>query len=420
MSEPSKSNLSEKLFAPRQTSKETSSLVRIAHAQASSVHNALDGDTEHGWYRSLRRPQWIWQGVEPIEMEALFARLAGSDAPRTSEEQLDTVIGYKPGNWIYEWSQLAGQHHKKSREHVEAKQPEKAVDELLKSSTYYSIAAYPHLKGDALAAQAEVQANQTYREAMELSPHQMKTIDVKYEGKTFQAFIHLPRTDKLLPTVIVSGGLDTLQSDLWPLYRDYLAPAGYAMVTLDMPSVGHSARWPLTEDTSRLHQALLQQIKDVPWVDHHRVAMLGLRFGGNAAIRLGFLEPTRLKTCISVGGAIHSFLSQPKLLDKMPQMYLDMIASRMGKHGVSRQSLLAHLPAWSLKHQGLLGRRKVAVPMLGISLKNDPVCPESDNQLIAMSSYGGKAVTLPEKPLHDGYHRSMLTIMEWLADKLEK
>lgn len=65
MSEPSKSNLSEKLFAPRQTSKETSSLVRIAHAQASSVHNALDGDTEHGWYRSLRRPQWIWQGVEP-------------------------------------------------------------------------------------------------------------------------------------------------------------------------------------------------------------------------------------------------------------------------------------------------------------------------------------------------------------------
>lgn len=29
-------------------------------------------------------------------MEALFARLAGSDAPRTSEEQLDTVIGYKP------------------------------------------------------------------------------------------------------------------------------------------------------------------------------------------------------------------------------------------------------------------------------------------------------------------------------------
>ncbi|PST89883.1 esterase FrsA [Photobacterium jeanii] len=418
MSEPSKSNLSEKLFAPRETSKETSSLVRIAHNHSQGLHNALDGDTENGWYRTLRRPQWIWQGVDPLEMEALFARMASSDARRTTEELLDTVVGYKPGNWIYEWSQLAGEHHKKARAHVDNQQNDKAVDELLKASTYYSIAAYPHLKGDSLASQAEVQSSQTYHEAMQLSPYRMETIDVKYEGKTFQAYIHLPRADKLLPTVIVSGGLDTLQTDLWPLYRDYLGPAGFAMVTLDMPSVGHSSRWSLTEDTSRLHQALLQQIRDVPWVDHHRVAMLGLRFGGNAAIRLGFLEPTRLKTCVSIGGVIHSFLTQPKRLDQMPQMYLDMIASRMGKHGVSRQSVLSHLPAWSLKQQGLLGRRKVDVPMLGISLKNDPVCPEMDNELIAMSSYGGKAMTLPEKPLHDGYHRTMLTVMDWLEEKL--
>lgn len=382
------------------------------------VHNALDGDSEAGWYRILRRPQWIWQGIDPIEMEAIFSRMAHSDARRTSDDLLDTVIGYKPGNWVYEWSQVGGQYQKAARAMLENNDPEQAAEQLLTASMYYSIAAYPHLKGDTLAAQAEVQANQAYRDAMEYLPHQIRTIDVKYENKTFQAFIHLPCTDKLLPTVIVSGGLDTLQSDLLRLYRDYFGPAGFAMITLDMPSVGHSSHWSLTEDTSRLHQALLQQVKDVPWVDHTRVAMLGLRFGANAAIRLAFLEPSRLKTAISIGGALHSSLADPKQLDAMPRMYLDMIASRMGKHGVSKKSLTSHLPAWSLKLQGLLGRRKLDIPMLAIGLKGDPVCSEFDNQLVAMSSRGGKAVQLPEKPLHDGYHRTMQTVVEWLKDKL--
>ncbi|UTV27090.1 esterase FrsA [Photobacterium atrarenae] len=418
MSEPSKTNLSEKLFAPRQTSRETSSLVRLAHVADTPIHNPIDGDSETGWYRVLRRPQWVWQGIDPIEMEAIFSRMACSDAPRTRDDLLDTVIGYKPGNWIYEWCQSGAKHQHKARYLVEQGQLEPAADALLSASMYYSVAAYPHIKGDELAAQAELQANQTYREAMKYLPTKMKTIDVKYEGKTFQAFIHMPRMDKLLPTVVVTGGLDTLQTDLWRLYQDYLGPAGFAMVTLDMPSVGHSSHWALTEDTSRLHQALLQQIRDVPWVDHTRVAMLGLRFGGNAAIRLGFLEPTRLKTCISLGGVIHQALANPQALDKMPRMYLDMIASRMGKRGVSKASLTSHLPAWSLKNQGLLGRRKIDMPMLGISLKHDPICPEIDNQLIAMSSRGGKAITLPEKPLHDGYHRAMLTVVDWLKDKL--
>lgn len=418
VSESSNTNLSEKLFAPRQTSKETSSLVKLANVVDSPIHSALDGDSEVGWYRVMRRPQWIWQGIDPIELEAILSRMANSEAPRTRDDLLDTVIGYKPGNWVYEWCQSGGMYHKAARALLEQGEKEKAAEQLITASMYYSIGAYPHLKGDALSAQAELQANQAYREAMENMPHQMRTIDVKYENKTFQAFIHLPCTDKLLPTVIVSGGLDTLQSDLLRLYQKYLGPAGFAMITLDMPSVGHSSHWSLTEDTSRLHQALLQQVMDVPWVDHTRVAMLGLRFGGNAAIRLGFLEPTRLKTCVSVGGIIHSGLADVKRLDAMPRMYLDMLASRLGKHGVSKGSLVSHLPAWSLKHQGLLGRRKIDVPMLGIGLKGDPVCSEFDNQLIAMSSYGGKAVTLPEKPLHDGYHRAMTTVVDWLKEKL--
>ena len=57
--------------------------------------------------------------------------------------------------------------------------------------------------------------------------------------------------------------------------------------------------------------------------------------------------------------------------------------------------------------------------MLGIGLKHDPICPEIDNQLIALSSYGGKAITLPEKPIYDGYHRVMTEVVNWLDDKMQ-
>lgn len=43
------------------------------------------------------------------------------------------------------------------------------------------------------------------------------------------------------------GGLDGLQSDYYHLYADYFAPLGIAMLTLDMPSIGFSSKWKLTQ-----------------------------------------------------------------------------------------------------------------------------------------------------------------------------
>ncbi|MDI4751557.1 alpha/beta hydrolase, partial [Salmonella enterica subsp. enterica serovar Anatum] len=42
-----------------------------------------------------------------------------------------------------------------------------------------------------------------------------------------------------------------------PLYERYFAPRGIAMLTLDMPSVGFSSKWKLTQDSSLLHQHVL-------------------------------------------------------------------------------------------------------------------------------------------------------------------
>jgi esterase FrsA len=217
---------------------------------------------------------------------------------------------------------------------------------------------------------------------------------------------------------MVSAGLDSLQTDLWRLFRDHLAKRNIAMLTVDMPSIGHNTHWNLTEDTSCLHQAVLNELYSIPWVDHHKVGLLGFRFGGNAMVRLSFMEQEKIKGCVTLGAPIHDILSSPAKLKQMPKMYLDVLASRLGKSAVDINSLASQLMAWSLKVQGILSSRKTRVPILAMSLENDPVSPHSDNQLVALFSDYGKAKKISAKTITQGYEQSLDLAIKWLEDEL--
>ncbi|MCZ7253258.1 alpha/beta hydrolase, partial [Salmonella enterica] len=85
----------------------------------------------------------------------------------------------------------------------------------LKAANLYSIAGYPHLKGDTLAEQAEALANKAFEKSSEHSPYELKELDFAIPGGApITGFLHLPNEGKApFPTVMVCGGLDTLQSD---------------------------------------------------------------------------------------------------------------------------------------------------------------------------------------------------------------
>lgn len=410
-------NLSIKLFKTHKHPKETSSIFGSVKRTFRQMDNALDGNSDSHWYRILRRPQWTWQGVDPIEMDEILARIAASKKSRTVEALLDTVKGYQPGNWSYEWAQGAMLHEKCALAWEEKGDNKKAAIERLRSCTYFSIASYPHLNGDALSLQAQALANKAFQAWIEKAPFKVKSVVIEVDGKSLEGFLYLPHTNEPLRTVIVSGGLDSLQTDLWPIFETYFAPANIAMFTLDMPSIGRSQAWNLNEDTSRLHQAMLHELVNLPWVDNQRIGCMGIRFGGNAAVRLAFLEETKIKSCVSIGGILHSMLEDAKHFDRIPPMYLDAIASRMGK-AEATSSLLTQLQSLSLKNQGLLAGRSTPVPILALRLEDDPICTESDNQLVAFYSQGGAAKKIASNPVYDSYHRIMLDSIAWFDKTL--
>jgi esterase FrsA len=274
----SQANLSETLFKPRFKHPETSTLVRrFASGSQQPIHSALDGSNVDRWYRLINRLMWIRRGVTPQEILDVQARIVMSDAERTNPELYDTVVGYRGGNWIFEWSKQAMLWQQK------AGQDESITKgrEWLIASNLYSIAAYPFIKGDSLSEQALVLANRAYAEAAGHLGGSLRQLDFSIPGGSdITGFLHLPaNVDGPCPTVLVCGGLDSLQSDYYTLFERYFAPQGMAMLTIDVPSVGLSSKWTLTQDTSMLHQHVLHSLRDVPWVDHTRVAAFGFRFG---------------------------------------------------------------------------------------------------------------------------------------------
>ncbi|WP_411813546.1 esterase FrsA [Erwinia tracheiphila] len=405
------------MFKPRFKHPETSSLVRrLQHRQPLTLYSVLEGESHTGWYRMINRVLWAWRGLAPLEVGEVLARIAANDGQRTNEQLLDTVVGYRGGNWIYEWSQQAARWQNRASEEQ---------DDLLsgngwlQAAQFFSIAGYPYLKGDELAEQAQLMANRAYEKAASRLPGELKELEFAIEGGSpIYGFLHMPvRVSAPYPTVLLCGSLDSLQSDHYRLFQRYLAPRGIALLTIDMPSIGFSAKWKLTQDTSFLHQRVLQQLATVPWVDHTRVAALGLRFGANVAVRLGYLEAHRLKVVACIGPVVHSLLSDRQLQDSVPEMYMDVLASRLGMATAADSALRVELNRYSLKTQGLLGRRSPR-PMLSAYLPDDPFSSEEESHLIARSSAQSKVLMIKRSPALCRFDSTLHDIADWLAKRL--
>ncbi|STQ58538.1 esterase [Pseudescherichia vulneris] len=166
-----------------------------------------------------------------------------------------------------------------------------------------------------------------------------------------------------------------------------------------------------------LHQHVLKALPDIPWIDHTRVAAFGFRFGANVAVRLAYLESPRLKAVACLGPVVHSLLTDSQRLSGVPEMYLDVLASCLGMHDASDEALRVELNRYSLKTQGLLGRR-CPTPMLSGFWKNDPFSPEEESRLIASSSADGKLLEIPFKPVYRNFDKSLQEITAWVKHRL--
>ena len=416
-------NLSEVLFSEKFNIQETSTLIANSSSKKNTkLHNStMDGGEQAGWYRLLKLLQWAWQGLDIIDCYEVLAKISASTNKRSDPELLDTVIGFRSGNWSYEWSKKAMQYQKQANEFANDGNKEKAKKYYYMASQYYSVASYPHLKGDESSIQAQTLAYSNYRKSFDNDESALlKEIQVPFEGKSIRCYLHLPNDDVIHPVVIVSSGLDALQCDVLPLFEKLLKPAGIAMLTVDMPGVGFSNHLKLEQDTSRLHQAILKYMTEVPWGDQSRVALMGMRMGGNALTRLAYVEPKLVRAGVSVGAAVGSIFDSLDNFNKLPAMTLDCLASRMQLNHSDVNHLYQLCVPFSLIKQGLLGRKRIQTPLLSIGHAEDLMCNEQDLKLIARASYESESKIINKPPIFDSYLQSLEYSAKWLTKHLQE
>ena len=102
------SYLSQILFKPQPNYIETSLISNSGAAVPDIALRPYSGSGFHAnWYRPLNRYMWSWMGGNPLDIEEALANIACSEEKRSRENMFDTVSLYGPGNWIFEFANIA-------------------------------------------------------------------------------------------------------------------------------------------------------------------------------------------------------------------------------------------------------------------------------------------------------------------------
>jgi len=96
-----------------------------------------------------------------------------------------------------------------------------------------------------------------------------------------------------------------------------------------------------------------------------------------------------------------------------------VLASRLGMASAADSALRVELNRYSLKMQGLLGRR-CPTPMLSAYWPGDIFSPEEESKLIVSSSTDGKLMPIALSPIMSNFDKALRDIVDWLAKRLTR
>ncbi len=378
-------NLSETLFKPRRESVETS-LISNSGCALPEIDFALQqslGFAPH-WYRQLNRFYWTWLGGNLLDIDEALAKIAVSRSERTRPTCLDTVDAYGPGNWIYEFNTIA---QRRVQQASICTDPERKAHHYRMASRYFAIAAYPNLKGDALAEQSALLCRHYYRAIFTASQScgYYSEESFNYAGHKISAYLHSPDNTAVHPCVVVIGTYEQSCTDFFRFFNDYLRPQGIAILVLEMPGHGNCAALKLEPQSSDYIKVALEHLQELPFIDATNIGIYARGVAAMAALRLCLLEPQYVKAAVFINPLIDRVYVDAAVLANVPLCLRSSLANRMDLDAAHWDTLIPQVQILSLKKQGLLtGGVKGQPAILCLHTKGLQLCAE-DVKLIERS-----------------------------------
>ncbi len=414
-------DLTERMLIRQLTGKETSCISN----SKKEINQPTDCDVlvnsgaySSKWFRLRHKAFWLMEGIPISTIEECLASIVMSKNERTHNNLIDTVKKYGEGNWCYEFSKRGMFFQKKAKEALDVNS---SVQALRSAMSCYSVASYPHLKGDRNADRAQLQVIQVLRQYLEVNHIKYKELQIPSKSSSDQnikAWLLLPKSDEPVPMVLCANSYECIFSDYAQLFKSIFEKHNCALLLLDNPHSGQNQSFVLDYDCSKLHREVLDYIvENESAIDSTRIGTLGFRFGGNIVTRLSYMRSSYIKASICVGPAINKCFVDVNILNNLPEVTKSNLANRLDRDVADWDSLQPIFSQFSLKVQGLLGS-KINVPIATVGFQNDPICDKDDLALLASSSEKGKVFVYKKEKLNFSLDHFYNTVDEWFGKYL--
>jgi len=375
---------------------------------------------EPGFFRDIRPNHWVWNGADPLTTRNILDRVARVGA---GTEHPDLFGAGGATVWTEEFARVGDQLRALAEEQEALGLTGAAAELYMRASANYTLAKYRLIDPNAAEVAAFEASLETLHRAHELRGFEVERVAVPFQDGEADGHVLLPRGEAPAggwPLVIASNGIDVNQGEFFTFAED-VASRGMAFLMYDIAGTGTNAEFPLAPDYEELPVALAEALGATDRFDEDRIAIMGVSFGGNAAVKLAHTRADLFAASVNVCGPLHSAFQVPEdQLESVGLMYRLALYDRTGiDGGADPAGFLAHMRGFSLIDQGVIvpGETVTVVPILSVNARNDYVAPEFDMELANNSTIDG---TLIYSGTDDHCPQDRFTVMPQIADWLEQ
>ncbi|MFB0994129.1 MAG: alpha/beta fold hydrolase [Paracoccaceae bacterium] len=357
-----------------------------------------------GFYR-----RWLTMIDDLDELKSIVAGLEGSTEDK----------------WVPVWRN-AGKKHEINGDRLEAAGDiDGARAAYLSAKTYFAIGRFP---GELSPVSAELSADcaRVYRKACAKLDPPMEVLDIICENKSFRAHFRTPKSDTLVPAVLIMCGSDVFKEDRgWA--AEMALDAGLASLVMDAPGTGENP-FPWVPESVKAWVAAIDTLMKQPQVDALRVGAFGISRGGYSVMQLAGTAPEKVKAVVAVAGHPFGY----RMTDAEMVATVDT-RNRRSNFLFGAPDGPPSFPAWSVEKEneifdgwalsslGLLD--KITMPVLMINGDNDHLAPIGNiHYLLTGGPIGTRAAKVYPGSGHCAFEHQPEwgpASFKWLADKLK-
>ena len=353
--------------------------------------------------------------VEDRRLRLWSAQTQNRDLVYSTYLRIDHMEGTDPGSWVNEWSQIGRYFADRGEAFAAADEFAAARNAFLTASKFYGIARFPAktLPGQPDAYRRHLQY---YKRAGEFFDPVLVVLDIPFDNRTIQAYLHMPLDVEKPALILWNGGIDTWKGDVFNNIQPYL-DRGFAVLTFDVLGTGESSDWVARPDSNTLHSAVIDYMQSHPLIDGRYIAHVGFSFSGYYAARNSITED-RLFAVIAACGPVHDGW---KNIYDGPWEIQEALSAAIHMERDDRDAIYRNMQEFSLVAQGLLkGPDSVTLPTLIINGDLDDLAPISDLRLLADSGRETDLWIMGGDQHCFGQYRSVVMprMANWLVEKL--